>query len=357
MLNLRLCADPPGFFVSLRGGIGLFTRHMRNGFFLLILLGFWLGLASPGRAAEFKLKNGEVLVGEPSRMDSKGMVIRYVPPVEGKGPFSDRIPWGELSQDTLRELAKNPKARPFVQLLILPTPEEMQAQLEVQFPETRKAEIVIGEKPSPGRPHAGTSLLGALFTGGGLIVLLLLYAANLYAAYEIGAFRNYPGFMTAGIAAFAPVITPIVFLCLPRRERRAAVEEEEVEEEVDEAAAEEQAAAEAALAAAAAAAAPVVEAKPIPPTKYFKRGEFNINRRFIETKFASFFRAIPNEEDRDLNLVIKSARGEFTGRRILKITNTDLTFQVPKADNATVDEVIPLNDILEIQIRHKDATD
>lgn len=58
-----------------------------------------------------------------------------------------------------------------------------------------------------------------------------------------------------------------------------------------------------------------------------------------------------------MNLIIKSARGEFFGRRILKITNTELTFQVPKSEGATVDEVIPLNDILEVHVRHKAATD
>jgi DNA-directed RNA polymerase subunit E'/Rpb7 len=118
--------------------MGLSTRLMRNGFFPLVLLGVWLGLAASGNAAEFKLKNGEVVVGDISRLDTKGLVVRYVPPVEGKGPFSDRIPWSELSQETLRELRNNPKARAIVENLILPTAEEMQAQLEVQFPETRR---------------------------------------------------------------------------------------------------------------------------------------------------------------------------------------------------------------------------
>ncbi len=339
---------------------------MRNGLSMVLLMGVLFGLTATGLAAEYKLKNGDVIVGEVSSVNIQGAIIRYTTPPEGKSSITDRIKWQDFSQETIRELLKSPVVRQsrqfpqlpqLLQVLVVPTPEEMEAQLAVAIPENRKVEIVIGEKPSPGREHAGATLKGALFSGAGLILMLMLYGANLYASYEIGVFRNYPGLMVAGIAAVVPFLTPIIWLCLPYRRIVDPTQDEEEEEEVDEEAEQEAAAVEAAMAAASVAAAPSADSKPIPPTKFFKRGEFNINRRFIETKFASFFRAIPNEEDRDLNLVIKSARGEFTGRRILKITNTDLTFNVPKGDEASVDEVIPLNDVLEIQIRHKDATD
>ncbi|MBI3191060.1 MAG: hypothetical protein HYZ36_00220, partial [Pedosphaera parvula] len=101
---------------------------------------------------------------------------------------------------------------------------------------------------------------------------------------------------------------------------------------------------------------PVEQSKPIPPTQSFKRGEFNLNRRFIETKFAGFFRVIPSEAEKDMNLIMKTARGEFIGKRVLRITNEELCLQVPSG-GGTVDEVIPIVDIFEIQIRHKDAQD
>lgn len=326
---------------------------MRNGLSCMISLCLLLGATARAFAAEWKLKDGTVIVGEPSSLSRQGVVFKLDPPPPGKSPFSGRVAWTNLTENALRELAKaRPDAAPFVRLLLPPSPEEIQQQIEVAIPEARKPEIVIGEIPSPGRPHAGASVIGSLFSGGGLVLLLILYATNLYAAFEIAQFRNYPWPLVTGIAVAAPFLTPVVFLCLPRRREVVAEEGTVEEEQVEEAEPEPELAVEAEPAQPVAVATP-----PIPPTKYFKRGEFNINRRFIETKFASFFRAIPSEEERDLNLVIKSARGEFTGRRILKITNTELTFQVPKAEGATVDEVIPLNDILEIQIRHKDATD
>jgi hypothetical protein len=51
---------------------------------------------------------------------------------------------------------------------------------------------------------------------------------------------------------------------------------------------------------------------------------------------------------------IKSGRGDFTGRRITRITPAELCLQVFH-DNATADEMIPFVEILEVQIRHKDT--
>lgn len=329
---------------------------------MLAALLIWLaGSVAALALEEFKLKDGTVIKADSYSMNAQGMTFRLSDPPPGKSAFTSRYPWPEFSQETLRALRdSDPKAAPYVRILVLPTAEELQAQMEAQLAmpsaDPKRVEIVIGERPSPGRPHAGAGLIGSFFSGAGLVLLLIFYAGNVYASYEIGLFRYYPGWMVAGISAVAPFLTPIVFLCMPRK--RLVPLEEDLEEEVDEEAEAEQAAMEAALAAAAVPQEPVVpEAPPIPPTKVYKRGEFNINRRFIETKFAGFFRAIPSDDERDLNLIIKSARGEFFGRRILKITNTELTFQVPKSEGATVDEVIPLNDILEVHVRHKAATD
>ena len=328
---------------------------MRKGLLAILIFALVSTIATV-RAEKNELKSGKVIEGDISTVASVGVGFRLSPVPEGQSAFTPKIPWAEFTEETLKKLAENPKAKPFVALLIQPTPEQVAAQFEISMPESRKVEIKIGEKPSPGREFAGLSIMSSLFKGSGLIILGLLYGANLFASYEVGMFRNYPGVLVAGIGAVVPFLTPLVWLCMPRRVVVVEEHEEEGEEEMSEAHQEQEAAHAALAAAAAAVAPPVVEAKPIPPTKYFKRGEFNINRRFIETKFAGFFRAIPNDEDRDLSLVIKSARGDFAGRRILKITNTDLTFQVPKGE-ASVDEVIPLNDVFEIQIRHKDATD
>jgi hypothetical protein len=55
-------------------------------------------------------------------------------------------------------------------------------------------------------------------------------------------------------------------------------------------------------------------------------------------------------------LVVRAAQGEFISNRILKATNTEVTFAVSKGD-AFMDKVIPLNDLLQIVLKHKDSPD
>jgi hypothetical protein len=93
----------------------------------------------------------------------------------------------------------------------------------------------------------------------------------------------------------------------------------------------------------------------LPAPVVFQRGDFLFNRRFFETKLAGFFRVVLSEADKDLRIHIKAARGEFTGKRISRITPAELYLQVFK-DNVTADEMIPFAEILEVQIRHKDLT-
>jgi hypothetical protein len=50
---------------------------------------------------------------------------------------------------------------------------------------------------------------------------------------------------------------------------------------------------------------------------------------------------------------IKSDRGNFVGKRISRITQSELYLEVFK-ENATAEEMIPFVEILEVQIRHKD---
>ena len=92
---------------------------------------------------------------------------------------------------------------------------------------------------------------------------------------------------------------------------------------------------------------------PAPKLPSYKRGEFTINRRFVETKLSSFFKAMPSEEEKKLVVAMKTARGEFVGRRITKITPTDLTLAIGD-ENAYYDQLVPFNDILEIEIRLKE---
>jgi len=96
-----------------------------------------------------------------------------------KKKYSDWIPWSNFSQADLADLAKNPKIAPLVEPFIeVPEVERV-----------KKTDVVIKEVPRLERPPP-RSLLGAYIGSSvGLASLLLLFAANLFAAREIAIFR------------------------------------------------------------------------------------------------------------------------------------------------------------------------
>jgi hypothetical protein len=97
------------------------------------------------------------------------------------------------------------------------------------------------------------------------------------------------------------------------------------------------------------------EQKPaIPQTVTFQRGQFTFNRRFFETKFPNFFGVVRRDADKDMVLVIKSSRGEYTSQRISRIAANDLHLQVQRG-HASEEVVIPFVEIQEIRLKHKDA--
>src|SRR5438105_13744455 len=88
---------------------------------LMLLLG-WLSFRVVW-ADEFKLANGNVLRGELASVDEAGLVVKLE-----VGGFSKREPWINFSQETLKELAKNPKAAPLVEPFIELEPEQIKAK-------------------------------------------------------------------------------------------------------------------------------------------------------------------------------------------------------------------------------------
>jgi hypothetical protein len=209
----------------------------------------------------------------------------------------------------------------------------------------------------------------------GLFILLVLYGANLYAAYEVAVYRGQPTSTVCGLAAipFLGVLSPIVFIAMPNKVARLDWVPEEQSRfqaiapptDVGPSPAENVPVALAPAPPArpataykttyttAASPGPEPAAAALPEPIVFRRGDFSFNRRFFETKLAGFFRLVPSEADKDMVVFIKSGRGEFAGRRIIKITPNELYLQVFH-DNATADEMIPFVEILEVQIRHKD---
>jgi hypothetical protein len=92
----------------------------------------------------------------------------------------------------------------------------------------------------------------------------------------------------------------------------------------------------------------------LPQTQTFQRGAFTFNRRFFETKFPGFFGVVRRDAEKDMVLVVKAARGEYTGTRISRITGNDLHLEVHKG-GASEEVLIPFTEIKEIKLKHKDA--
>lgn len=325
---------------------------------LAVLLGLIVvGLAGAGQfpagAATFQLNTGESIEGEPvfQGVNQQGIVFK-----KPDGSFAPRMGWTNLTQSALKQLASNPKAKPYVEGLI--DPEDVD-------PTGRDKKAVIEIKPKiPDRldrpdPNAG---FGALFSSTiTLLGFILIYAANVYAGYEVGVFRNYHPGLTCAVAAVVPILGPIIFACLPTRiqkshdelaaeamaAHRAAQQAHEAAlaaanaPSPEELAALEAAAAEAAAAAAAAAGPQIVA---------YTRGQTTFNRRFFETKFAGFLRMVPGEAERDKVIYIKSARGEHVGPRLSRIQPNELYLQI-RDGGATADVMIPFNEIYEVQVR------
>jgi hypothetical protein len=204
------------------------------------------------------------------------------------------------------------------------------------------------ERPDP---NAG---LGALFSPAITVVLcLVLWAGNIYAGFEIGIFRNYHPILVAGISAVAPVLGPVLFLCLPTR----------IQKTPDELAAESMAqhAGEhppqtLALPGGHHEGEPGPEAAPEPASRVttYQRGQTTFNRRFFETKFAGFLKMVPGDAERDMVIHIRSARGEHSGSRLTRILQNEIHLQVTKGD-ATADVIIPFSEIYEVQVKPKNA--
>ncbi len=310
----------------------------------IIFICIFVAMIGVARAGTYSLKNGQQITGEAISFDDHGIKFKLE-----TGDFSERTPYDQFTQEAIRSLLADakPHDKPYLEPLIEELPQE----------KAQKKEINIKPVPSPERPTKSIGIFQIFHSSVGLAILFILYVATLFAAYEVAVFRNQPYGLVIGLAAipFLGVCSPIIFIAMPTR----AVSIEEVHaahaapvEAVDPVA-EAEAAAEAERAAAAAAEAAAAAASALPEPVVYRRGDFSFNRRFFETKFAGFFRLVPGEAEKDMVLKIKSSRGEFTGKRITKITQDELYLQT-FSGAATADEMIPILEIMEAEVRHKD---
>ncbi len=331
----------------------------RYGLFLFCLLAFVSFTASAGT---YTLTDGTKIEGDPISETDNGVVFHA-----SDGSDIPRIGWDKLTQESIRALlarATTPREKALLEPLIEELPQE----------KAQRKEIIVKPIQPPERPTTNLGMTAIFASPVGLTILLVLYGANLFAAYEVALFRRQPVPTVCGLAAipFFGVLSPIIYIAMPSRriegqedntaqtrfratppppgettappvEEAGAASEEQLSSMAGETVAAPQPAR-----AVAQAAAPV-----LPQPIVFRRGDFSFNRRFFETKLAGFFRLVPSEAEKDMVVYIKSGRGDFTGRRIVRITPGELYLQVFH-DKATADEMIPFVEILEVQIRHKD---
>jgi hypothetical protein len=184
-----------------------------------------------------------------------------------------------------------------------------------------------------------------------MILLGLLYLANLYAAYEIARFRWRPVPLVCGVSAVLPVIGPTIFLALPRREEEVAVSatDEAVAAQSLSVPAQPVAAAAASHSAGPAARSAAGSNEGLP--KLFRRGETTFNRRFFETQFPSLFKVVASEADKDLVLEVSTAAGVTVATRITRISGSDLALKASDGSENTVE----FAQVLEVKLRDKNA--
>src|SRR5277367_3067125 len=99
------------------------------------------------RADSFSLVDGSSVAGDIVTFDDFGVKFRTP-----DGSYTDRVPWAKFSQDSLRQLANNPKIQPLVEPFIETPLSERPAKPEVKVHDVTRLE----------RPPA-QSFFGALF--------------------------------------------------------------------------------------------------------------------------------------------------------------------------------------------------
>jgi hypothetical protein len=297
----------------------------------MVLGFFFYGLLAAARADTFSLADGTSMTGDIVKFSDSSMTLRLA------DSTYTNLMWGRLSQDSFRQLAKNPKIKPFVEPFIEIPESERPKKPEVKLNEVTRLEVPPKQ-----------SFFGALASSSvGLFALLLIYAANVYSGFEIAIVRNRPKGLIMGIAAVLPILGPIIFLAMPMHVEPAPVEAQvEVEpttfavpgQTVEPAAEEIQITAGS-------------WQKPA-AGQVFKRGQFTFNRRFIETKFAGFFTEPRSGADANSDFILKTAAGEFAVERITRIDVSDMQVAIGEARQ---EFTVPFADIQEIQIKPKDA--
>ena len=277
-------------------------------------------------AESLTLIDGTTLTGDIVKTEDNGLMLREA------GDVYTNLTWPQFSQATLKQLAQNPKLGQWVEPFIDPD-----ASQRPPKPEIRVSPVTRIEQP------AHPSLFGGLVQSSlGMFILLVLYLANLYAAFEVAIVRGRPLAPVIGLSAVLPVIGPIIFLAQPIKVD--APPEEAAGEPVTGAGTAEKPEEEIQIVAASW---KTEEKKP--EIQIFARGKFTFNKRFIETKFAGFIGELKGD-GKLYTMDAKTSKEQFAVVRIAQVGATEVIFETAQRQI-----VVPLADIQEIKLTPKPA--
>lgn len=292
-------------------------------------------------AGEFKLTNGDILKGELARFSDDGIVVRL-----DVGGFSPAVPWGRVSQETLKEIAQNEQAKSFAEPYIdIPIEERRRDK-------PQKKEIVVREPPRVALAAGKPSIIAGLSTPIGMVVLGLLYAANLFVGVEVARFRGRPPGLVAAVSAIFPIIGPALFALMPASGApppEAPAEAPAPHEPAAPAPAQKGGGGGLSVAGHGA---PAAAAGNAAYSQVYNRSNTTFDRRFFETKFTGFFRVVPSDAEKDMVLVVKAAKAEYVARRISRISSNEMHMQLQRGNTEVS---VAYGEIVEVSVRHKDA--
>jgi hypothetical protein len=297
---------------------------------ILFIFTLAVAVAFAAVAAEtLTLTDGSSQSGDIVKFDDNGLLLRA-------GDVYTNLAWSKLSQDSLKHLTESPKIKPYAEVFIEPDASSRPP----------KPEITVNPVTRLSRP-ANPSLLGGLFGSPvGWFIILVLYAANLYAGFEVSVIRARPAAQVIGLSAVLPVIGPVIFLAMPMKVEAPPEEKIEVAPAGTAAAAAQRTPEEVEAIQVAAAASQRQERKP--EVQVFARGKFTFNKRFMETKFAGYI-GEPKGDATQFSMEIKTAQAQFAVERILQVAATDLIIETVQLGQVT----LLLTDILEIKLNPK----
>ena len=286
-------------------------------------------MALTARADTYSLADGGSVAGDIVKSDDSGVMIHTPEEVY------TNVPWARFSQDALKQFSNNAKYKAFAEPFIMPT--------EAERPP--KPEIQVNAVVRPERP-ANPSIFGGLFKSGlGLFILLLVYGANLFAAYEIAIVKARAAAQVMGLAAVLPIVGPVIFLIMPMY-----VEPPPPEEAPTDAPAarvpgqkpQEQ------IQIGEASWKPQEEKEKKPEAQVYSRGKFTFNKRFLETRFAAFIGGAGGEQAKKFSMEVKTMKDVLAVEHIAQIGAAEVIFETPRGQ-----VTVAMADIQEIKLNPK----